>query len=149
MAKPAFPDSSYAGSECTDKKSLQQSNLIHEPVTDQLITDLKTPLSGWELAKVPSPYQGCHSLFLIEMRMRSRTIIFHTLSVFLFTSVGLPQGLWTPIGPEGGTVRVLAVDPTNTSTLYIGTETGGVFKSTDGGANWSVTCPHERVHFLS
>ena len=50
LAKPAFPDSSYAASECTDKKSLQQSNLIHEPVTDQLITDLKTPLSGWELA---------------------------------------------------------------------------------------------------
>ena len=50
LAKPAFPDSSYAGSERTDKKSLQQSNLIHEPVTDQLITDLKTPLSGWELA---------------------------------------------------------------------------------------------------
>ena len=52
MAKPAFPDSSYAGSERTDKKSLQQSNLIHEPVTDQLITDLKTPLSVWELAIV-------------------------------------------------------------------------------------------------
>ena len=51
MAKPAFPDSSYAASECTDKKSLQQSNLIHEPVTDQLITDLKTPLSGWELIR--------------------------------------------------------------------------------------------------
>jgi len=50
-AKPAFPDSSYAASERTDKKSLQQSNLIHEPVTDQLITDLKTPLSGWELIK--------------------------------------------------------------------------------------------------
>ena len=50
LAKPAFPDSSYAASERTDKKSLQQSNLIHEPVTDQLITDLKTPLSGWELA---------------------------------------------------------------------------------------------------
>ena len=72
MAKPAFPDSSYAASECTDKKSLQQSNLIHEPVTDQLITDLKTPLSGWELLSVLSRYQP---LFSIEANFVSITIL--------------------------------------------------------------------------
>ena len=33
-------------------------------------------------------------------------------------------------------VRALALDPTNTSTLYAGTLGSGVFKSTDMGANW-------------
>ena len=43
--------------------------------------------------------------------------------------------VWTPIGPEGGTINTLAIDPTTPSTLYAGTN-GGVFKSTDGGAHW-------------
>jgi len=35
-----------------------------------------------------------------------------------------------------GFVRALAIDPSDPNTLYAGT-TGGVFKSTNGGANWS------------
>ena len=34
-------------------------------------------------------------------------------------------------------VYALAIDPTTPTTLYAGTATGGVFKSTDGGATWS------------
>jgi photosystem II stability/assembly factor-like uncharacterized protein len=44
---------------------------------------------------------------------------------------------WTSIGPEGGWIYALAVDPTTPTTLYAGTYGGGVFKSTDGGATWS------------
>ncbi|HEY1304340.1 MAG TPA: hypothetical protein VGF24_12355 [Vicinamibacterales bacterium] len=43
---------------------------------------------------------------------------------------------WTSIGPEGGTVYALAIDPSNHSVIYAGTN-GGVFKSTDGGSHWS------------
>ena len=39
-------------------------------------------------------------------------------------------------GPEAG-VFALAVDPTNSSTLYVATATQGVFKSTDGGATFA------------
>jgi photosystem II stability/assembly factor-like uncharacterized protein len=39
------------------------------------------------------------------------------------------------IGPASGVVALVA-DPTNSSTLYAGTPQG-VFKSTDGGANWT------------
>src|SRR5262245_64780159 len=39
-------------------------------------------------------------------------------------------------GPPGGFVRVLALDPVNSNTLYAGTD-GGVFKSTSGGTNWT------------
>ena len=45
---------------------------------------------------------------------------------------------WNPIGPERGTAFAIAVDPQNPSTLYAGTKSG-VFKSSDGGSEWSPT----------
>jgi photosystem II stability/assembly factor-like uncharacterized protein len=46
---------------------------------------------------------------------------------------------WRPIGPSniGGRITAMAVHPTNANTIYIGAAVGGVFKSTDGGANWT------------
>ena len=35
-------------------------------------------------------------------------------------------------------VRVLAIDPTNTATIYAGSFNQGLFKSTNGGANWTL-----------
>ena len=49
--------------------------------------------------------------------------------------------VWTSIAPEGGHVRSLAIDAA-TGTLYAGTGpcqgtcSGGLFKSSDGGASW-------------
>jgi photosystem II stability/assembly factor-like uncharacterized protein len=43
---------------------------------------------------------------------------------------------WVPIGPEGGTVYALAIDPADHSIVYAGTN-GGVFKSIDSGAHWT------------
>jgi photosystem II stability/assembly factor-like uncharacterized protein len=45
-------------------------------------------------------------------------------------------GVWTPLGPEGGSVWALAVDPGDTDVVYAGT-VNGVFKSTDAGATWT------------
>ncbi len=45
---------------------------------------------------------------------------------------------WSQIGPDGGAVNSVAVDPVSTSTVYAGTY-GGAFKSTDAGAHWSLT----------
>ncbi|WP_174624598.1 dockerin type I domain-containing protein [Candidatus Methylobacter favarea] len=42
---------------------------------------------------------------------------------------------WTAIGPEGGTVTTVAIDPVDPLTLYAGGY-GGVFKSSNGGASW-------------
>ena len=42
---------------------------------------------------------------------------------------------WSFLGPFGGAVQALAVDPTVSGTLYAGTN-HGVFKSTDSGATW-------------
>src|SRR5215831_18298640 len=38
-----------------------------------------------------------------------------------------------------GSITTLAIDPDNPATIYAGTGGGGVFKSTNGGDNWSAT----------
>src|SRR6516164_4235411 len=43
---------------------------------------------------------------------------------------------WTSIGPAGAGVWRIAVAPSDPETVYVGTF-GGVYKSTDAGANWS------------
>ncbi len=45
------------------------------------------------------------------------------------------NGIWTPLGPDGGNVIELAVDPSNPAVVYAGTPYSA-FKSTDGGATW-------------
>src|SRR5437879_6238708 len=47
---------------------------------------------------------------------------------------------WTSSGPYGGSVPDLVIDPQNPSTLYAGTDVG-VFKTTDGGDNWTAINP--------
>src|SRR3989449_2929397 len=45
--------------------------------------------------------------------------------------------VWTTNGPHSETINALAIDPQTPTTLYAGTSGHGVFKSTDGGGNWS------------
>ena len=42
-----------------------------------------------------------------------------------------------------GRVTAIVVDPTNTNIIYIGTAQGGVWKTTDGGLNWSPKTDNE------
>ena len=44
--------------------------------------------------------------------------------------------LWQPLGPSGGEVAVLAVDPANGDTVYAGAQLAGVFRSANGGRSW-------------
>jgi photosystem II stability/assembly factor-like uncharacterized protein len=46
-------------------------------------------------------------------------------------------GQWTALGPDGGDVRSLAYDPQNADHIFLGTSTGTLFSSTDGGHNWA------------
>jgi photosystem II stability/assembly factor-like uncharacterized protein len=60
-----------------------------------------------------------------------------TLVVAMFSVTALWAGQWTALGPDGGDVRSLAHDPRNPDRIYLGTSTGTLFLSTDGGHNWS------------
>ena len=44
---------------------------------------------------------------------------------------------WSVLGPDGGDVRSLAYDPHNPNRVFLGTSTGVIFVSDDGGHNWS------------
>src|SRR5690349_16313842 len=44
---------------------------------------------------------------------------------------------WTSIGPHGGIMQALAVDPAHPGTIYLGTYIAGMFKTTDHGASWA------------
>jgi len=58
---------------------------------------------------------------------------------------------WTPLGminwtngnsgysPGNGRINAIAIDPNNSNILYIGSPSGGVWKSIDGGATWNTT----------
>lgn len=59
------------------------------------------------------------------------------LAVFFRPGEAMAAGTWTSVGPWGGSVYGIAVDPNNTSTLYAATYGCGVFKSTDGAQSWS------------
>lgn len=57
------------------------------------------------------------------------------------------QSAWTPIGPQpgnssffgavSGRIGAIAADPTDANTVYLGGAQGGVWKTTDGGQNWT------------
>ncbi len=46
------------------------------------------------------------------------------------------QTRWLPYGPDGGDARAFAADPQNPSHIYLGTLTGTVFDTQDGGHTW-------------
>jgi photosystem II stability/assembly factor-like uncharacterized protein len=46
-------------------------------------------------------------------------------------------GQWTALGPDGGDVRSLTYDPHNPDHIFLGTSTGTIFESTNGGQEWS------------
>jgi len=49
---------------------------------------------------------------------------------------GVASDEWVSIGPNGGNITALAVDPVNNDIVYAGTN-GSMFKSTNGGVGWT------------
>ncbi len=77
------------------------------------------------------------------MNSSPRFVSFQSILLAIFlavVSVAAPaaagEGRWTAFGPGGGTVRSLAVDPSDPDTLYAVTG-GGVYKTADGGGTWT------------
>ena len=65
-------------------------------------------------------------------------------------------GTWTPLGPTdwtngagwnagNGRINVVAQDPNNANTIYIGAASGGLWKSTNGGVSWTNLTDNQAV----
>ena len=59
------------------------------------------------------------------------------LAVGLLATSSLWAGQWVALGPDGGDVRSLSYDPRNPDHIFLGTSTGTLFASQDGGRNWA------------
>jgi photosystem II stability/assembly factor-like uncharacterized protein len=60
-----------------------------------------------------------------------------TLIVFLLLAFACSFAQWIPLGPDGGDARSLSYDPQNPDHILLGTSSGQLYKSTDGGRSWS------------
>ncbi len=58
-------------------------------------------------------------------------------SAFPLPADGFVTAVGQTIGGQHSKVLSLAVDPYNSAVMYAGTDGGGIFKTIDGGANWS------------
>ena len=65
----------------------------------------------------------------------SKTLLFVLLALCCASAAW--AGQWTAVGPDGGDVRSLAYDPQNPDHIFLGTSTGTLFSSTDGGHSWA------------
>lgn len=54
------------------------------------------------------------------------------------TSVSAAVKQWSRIGLNGGSILTIVPNPVTLTTLYVSTDGGGVFKTTDGGMTWAV-----------
>jgi photosystem II stability/assembly factor-like uncharacterized protein len=54
-------------------------------------------------------------------------------------AAGIDSSSWTAIGPGniGGRIRGMVIHPTATNTIWVGSVSGGMWKSTDAGASWA------------
>src|ERR1051326_7366313 len=71
------------------------------------------------------------------LRIGNKAIRIALITVALSVTLCAGTNVWTSIGPEGGSVQSLAVDPRNPSTVYAAAPASGIFKTTDGGASWT------------
>jgi hypothetical protein len=67
------------------------------------------------------------------------------------TATGALAATWLPRGPWniGGRTRVLAVDAANESVILAGGVSGGMWRSSNGGASWVKTTSHEDLHSVT
>ncbi len=69
--------------------------------------------------------------------MRSGILTCITTLLFFCPSGRSAAQPWQPLGPDGGSVRSLSIDPRNPDRIFLGTSAGSLFLSTDNGTTWS------------
>ncbi|HBG04284.1 MAG: hypothetical protein A2075_06295 [Geobacteraceae bacterium GWC2_58_44] len=54
-------------------------------------------------------------------------------------TAGIASGNWSPLGPGniGGRIRAILIDRTDSGRIWVGSVSGGIWHSTDGGSSWN------------
>ena len=68
-------------------------------------------------------------------------LTFCICSVLLTANAGEPASRfkdWQMMGPTGGDVRAITIDPKDSQRIFISTLDGQVYKSENGGNNWTL-----------
>jgi photosystem II stability/assembly factor-like uncharacterized protein len=66
--------------------------------------------------------------------------LFLSIRIFLllfFWSLSSAAQKWQPLGPDGGSVRSLTIDPSHPERVLLGTSAGRLYVSDDSGASWA------------
>lgn len=69
--------------------------------------------------------------------MRGPRIITAMFTFWLLAAGLTAAQQWQPVGPDGGTVRSLTLDPANPDRIFLGTSASNLYLSTDSGNTWS------------
>ncbi len=78
---------------------------------------------------------NCYMISESKHLVSGKTLLFVLLALCCASAAW--AGQWTALGPDGGDVRSLAYDPQNPDHIFLGTSTGTLFSSTDGGHSWT------------
>jgi photosystem II stability/assembly factor-like uncharacterized protein len=70
------------------------------------------------------------------LKRRRRLQITGVALLFALACFRLSAATWLPFGPDGGDARSFAFDPHDHSHLYLGTLTGWIYESWNGGGDW-------------
>jgi hypothetical protein len=117
--------------EFTRGRVLYEYNMIKDPVTGRLPIHYRAE----ELAQAR----------LLPERVRDGgEVLFQTSGTTNTTT----NNTYSPAGPTntGGRTRALAFDKRSSNIILSGGVSGGIFRSTDGGLNWTRVSPQDDVH---
>ena len=126
-------------------RKIKMANPARADQPQQAVAFYANKRTGTILTRGPNITQGMRPLntkaytdALATARRRSPLRQMNSLAV-AGASPGSLLGTWSNLGPtnQGGRTRQMLIDPTNPSIMYAASVGGGVWKSTNGGANWN------------
>jgi len=66
------------------------------------------------------------------------SLLAFVISLFLSLEQGISQpNIWKSIGPDGGNIEMVITAPSDSNIVYAAVRSGSVYRSNDGGSNWS------------
>ena len=137
------------GVQPSDVDGLRQYGFDYQVLCRARPAILETALRKMKRPKpqFPGEYLRWRQLSLVDENgvidpdglMRAKEHVDRMAAVVSPLAGGISRATWTTRGPGnvGGRIRALAIHPTSTDTMVIGSVSGGIWKTTNGGASWT------------